>query len=105
MSYKWPEKDPDETADFSVDWSRFIPETTLSAASWFIKNASGVKTAVNNADVVDGLQFVASTVTGKVVTVRFAQGTLNKSYTTVCRITTGDGLSYERSIVLRIKEK
>ena len=42
MSYKWPEKDPDETADFSVDWSRFIPETTLSAASWFIKNASGV---------------------------------------------------------------
>ena len=24
MSLKWPSKDPDETVDFSVDWSRYL---------------------------------------------------------------------------------
>lgn len=105
MAYKWPDKDPDETVDFSVDWSRFIPETTLAGANWSIKDASGTKVSVSNAQIVDGLQFIASTLSGKVVTARFALGTVNKTYTTSCSITTGDGLTYERSIQLRIKEK
>lgn len=107
MAYKWPDKDPDETGDFSVDWSRFIPETTLSGASWSIKDASGTKVAVNSGDVVNGLQFITSTISAdtKVVTARFALGTVNKTYTTSCSITTGNGLTFERSIQLRIKEK
>jgi len=24
MSFRWPSKDPDETLDYSVDWSRFL---------------------------------------------------------------------------------
>ena len=75
MSYKWPDKDPDETIDYSVDWSRFIPDDTLSAASWFIKDSDGTKEPVSNAEVVDGLQFVQSTISGKVATARFALGT------------------------------
>tara|TARA_B100000902_G_C27160738_1_gene838596 strand:- start:693 stop:1016 length:324 start_codon:yes stop_codon:yes gene_type:complete len=107
MAYRWPDKDPDETADFSVDWSRFIPDTSLSAASWTIKDASGTKVSVNNGDVVDGLQFITSTISAatKVVTARFALGTVNKTYSTSCSITTGNGLTFERSIQLRIKEK
>jgi hypothetical protein len=105
MSYKWPDKDPDETIDYSVDWSRFIPDDTLSAASWFIKDSDGTKEPVSNAEVVDGLQFVQSTISGKVATARFALGTNNKQYKVTCQITTGDGLVFERSIFLKIKEK
>ena len=105
MSYKWPDKDPDETIDYSVDWSRFIPDDTLSAASWVIKDSDGTKELVSNAEVVDGLQFVQSTISGKVATARFALGTNNKQYKVTCQITTGDGLVFERSIFLKIKEK
>jgi len=105
MSYKWPDKDKDEILDYSVDWSRFLGDDTLSAAVWFIKDASGVKTQVADASIVNGLQFVNGTLSGKVSTARFSLGTNNIRYTITCQITTGNGLQYERSIFLRVKEK
>ena len=105
MSYKWPDKDPDEIQDYSVDWSRFLGDDTVSAATWFIKDADGTKEQLSDSEVVDGLQFVQGTLSGKVATARFSLGTNNKRYTVTCRITTGDALQYERSIFLRVKEK
>jgi hypothetical protein len=105
MSYKWPDKDKDEIVDYSVDWSRFLGEDTISATTWYIKDAAGVNTLVENSGVVNGLQFVTGTISGKVSTARFSLGTNNVRYTIMCRITTGAGLQYERSIFLRVKEK
>jgi hypothetical protein len=105
MSYKWPDKDKDEITDYSVDWSRFLGDDTLAAAVWFIHDADGVKTQVNPASIVNGLQFVQGTLSDQVSTARFSLGTNNVRYTVVCQITTGKGLQYERSIFLRVKEK
>lgn len=105
MSYRWPDKDKDEIVDYSVDWSRFLGEDTLSAATWFIKDASGVTTLVEDAGIVNELQFVTGTLSNKVATARFSLGTNNVRYTIICRITTGAGLQYERSIFLRVREK
>ncbi|MDB9962821.1 hypothetical protein OAD41_00155 [bacterium] len=105
MSYKWPDKDKDEITDFSVDWSRFLGTDTLSAAVWFVKDSDGVKTSVQAASVVNGLQFVQGTLSGKTATARFSLGTNNIRYTIICQIITGAGLQYERSIFLRVKEK
>ena len=51
MSFKWPNKDPDETLDYSMDWSRFLgydhvnsSGTTINSNKWFIDDAEGVKT-------------------------------------------------------------
>jgi hypothetical protein len=105
MSYKWPDKDKDEIVDYSVDWSRFLGDDTLAAAVWYINDADGVKTQVNEATMVNGLQFVTGTLSGRVSTARFSLGTNNIRYTITCSITTGSGLQYERSIFLRVKEK
>jgi hypothetical protein len=105
MSYKWPDKDKDEIVDYSVDWSRFLGDDTLAAAVWYINDADGVKTQVNEATMVNGLQFVTGTLSGRVSTARFSLGTNNIRYTIICSITTGSGLQYERSIFLRVKEK
>ena len=50
MSFKWPNKDPDETLDYSMDWSRFLgydhstsSGTVIVSNLWFIDDASGVK--------------------------------------------------------------
>jgi len=105
MSYRWPDKDKDEIVDYSVDWSRFLGEDTLSAVTWFIKDASDITTLVEDSGVVNGLQFVTGTISGKVSTARFSLGTNNIRYTIICRISTGSGLQYERSIFLRVREK
>ena len=105
MSYKWNDKDKDEIVERSVDWSRLLREDTLAAATWYIHDEDGVKTEVSDASVVNGLQFVTGTISGQVATARFSLGTNNIRYTITCRINTGEGLQYERSIYLRIKEK
>lgn len=105
MALKWPSKDPDEVIDYSVDWSRFLVDDTVSAVTWFIKDEDGNKEQVSDAEVVDGLQFVQGTISGKVATARFGLGTNNKRYIVTCRVTTGGGLRYERTVFLPIKEK
>jgi len=105
MSYKWPNKDKDEIADYSVDWSRFLGTDTLAAATWFIEDENGDKVLVDDAEVVNGLQFVASTISGKVATIRLSLGTNNIKYSITCRINTGNGLQYERTVFLSVKEK
>ena len=79
MSFKWPNKDPDETLDYTVDWSRFLgydhatsTGNTIANNSWFIDDASGVKTSI--------------------------------TYKITSQITDSSGLISERVIRLRIKE-
>lgn len=105
MSYKWPDKDRDEILDYSVDWSRFLGSDTISAVTWFVDDADGVKTQIEDAEFVNGLQFVSGTISDQIATARFSLGTNNVRYKVTCRITTGGGLQYERSIFLRVKEK
>jgi len=105
MSYKWPEKDPDETADFSVDWSRFLGSDSIVSATFFVDDENGIKTQVSTAQIVNGLQFIAPTVSGNVATARFGLGTNNTRYNITCRINTTQGLTYERSVTLPIRER
>lgn len=105
MAYKWPNKDKDEVVDYSIDWSRFLGTDTLAAAVWFIDDADGEKVEVDDAEVVNGLQYVSATATDTVATIRLSLGTNNIKYTITCRISTGNGLQYERSVALTVKEK
>lgn len=114
MSYKWPDKDKDELLDYSIDWSRFLSSSTLAgndtigSVDWYIYDENNTKTQVSDSQVVDGLQFVTGTIdeeTDTIATIRLSLGTNNKRYKIACRITTGSGLKYERSIFIRIKEK
>lgn len=103
--FKWPDKDKDEVVDYSIDWSRFLTPDTISASVWFIEDADGTKVEVGEGDTVNGLQFVSPTFTNTVTTARFGLGTNNIRYKVTCRVTTAEGLKYERSVFLRIKEK
>ena len=88
MSYRWPDKDKDELLDYSIDWSRFLGSDVVSGVTWYIDDAAGTKTEVNNTDVVDGLQFVQGTNTTTVTTIRLSLGTNNKRYKITCKVTT-----------------
>lgn len=103
--YKWPDKDKDEIVDYSIDWSRYLDTDTIAGATWFVHDANGVKTQLADAQVVNGLQFVTGTSTSTVATARFSLGTNNVRYKVTCQVTTAQGLQYEASVYLRIKEK
>ena len=105
MSYKWPEKDPDETSDFSVDWSRFLGDDSIVSTVFFIDDENGTKTQLSTAQIVNGIQFIQSTVSGNVATARFAQGINNLRYNVTCRINTTQGLTFERSVILPVRNR
>jgi len=106
MSLKWPNKDPDELADYSIDWSRFITPATINSVTWSVDNADGVKTElVPSGQIVYGIQLVSATNTDSVATARMGLGTDNIKYRLYCTITTSDGLIFERTVFLRVREK
>tara|TARA_R100000742_G_C4278996_1_gene102621 strand:+ start:1944 stop:2300 length:357 start_codon:yes stop_codon:yes gene_type:complete len=117
MSFKWPNKDPDETLDYSMDWSRFLgydhatsTGTTVISNLWFIDDASNVKTQISTTQntTVDGLTVIYGGIlrdsTNTVCTIRFSAGTINKVYKVTSQITDSTGLTAERVVKLRIKE-
>ena len=106
MTFKWPSKDPDETVDFSMDWSRYLnDQATIDNVTWFVDNASVVKTELANAnDIVNGIQFVGKSNTNTVATINVALGTNNLKYKFSCQIRDTSGTIAERTVTLPIKE-
>ena len=72
---------------------------------FFVDDEIGTKTQVSTAQIVNNLQFIQSTVSGNVATARFAQGTNNLRYNITVRINTTQGLTYERVVVLPIRDR
>lgn len=105
MALKWPDKDPDEQLDFSVDWSRYLDTATLSTVSWKIEDADGVKQTWGSTDVVNSLQHVSSSNTNTVATIEIGLGDANTTYNIYCAVTTSTGNSTERKIVLKVRER
>ena len=104
--FTWPSKDPDETVDFSMDWSRYLnDQATIDNVIWFVDNASGVKTELASVnDTVNGIQFVGKSNTNTVATINVALGTNNLKYKFSCQIRDTSGTIAERTVTLPIKE-
>lgn len=106
MSYKWPNKDPDEQLDYSVDWSRFLRSpATIQSVEWYVDDSAGVKTLFTPVNTVYGLQAVSTTNTNTVATIFLALGTNNVVYKLYCRMTDTENRIAERVILLPIKER
>ena len=115
MSFRWPNKDPDETLDYSMDWSRFLDGAHINGVKWFVKSTLyGTKTELESGETLtsasgaattDSLQNVSQTNTTTVATINIAGGQNNVEYTFFCQMTDTTGSTAERSVKLRIKER
>ena len=105
MSFRWPNKDPDETLDYSVDWSRWLNGATISSVVWSVDNSSGVKTAITSGTTVNGIQNVSQTISGGVATINLGLGTANIEYKFYCTMSDSSGNVAESVIRLRVKEQ
>jgi hypothetical protein len=105
MSFRWPNKDPDEILDYSVDWSRFLNGATITTCVWSVDDSTGTKTTIAAGNTVNGIQNVAQTISGSVTTINLGLGTNNTEYKIYCRITDNSGNVAERVVRLRVKEQ
>ena len=102
MSFRWPNKDPDETLDYSVDWSRFLGSATIASVTWAVKSTSyTTQTTLASGQTLT----TASSGAATVATINIAGGTVNEEYTFFCTMTDSTGSTAQRSIKLKIREK
>lgn len=104
MALKWPNKDPDEQLDYSIDWSRYLDDATISSVVWKIEDADGVKQTWSPTTVVNGLQYVSSSHNDTVATIQLGLGTANRNYDIYCQISTSEGVVTERRITLKVRQ-
>ena len=109
MPLNFPNKDPDETLDYTVDWSRFLREgTTISQVLWSINDLdTGVKTAFNVGTTVSGLTTTAQTLSTDLTkaTIFLSGGTNARRYQLFCNMTDNRAISAERRIVISIRNQ
>tara|TARA_Y100000992_G_C21164883_1_gene442963 strand:- start:226 stop:543 length:318 start_codon:yes stop_codon:yes gene_type:complete len=105
MAYKWPNHDPDEVVDYSVDWSRFLGDDTIATVVWKVNGETMTDSSVYSGDTSNGLTLVQPTNTTTVATVRFTAGVVGTKYTVTCQITTAASLTYQRTIFLTVRQK
>ena len=106
MSFRWPNKDPDETLDYSMDWSRFLNTgVNITAVLWSVDALDGTKTTIASGATVNGLQNVSQNKTNTVAIINFGLGTNNTEYKVHCKITDSSGSQAERVVKLRVKER
>lgn len=115
MSFRWPNKDPDETLDYSIDWSRFLDTAVITSVVWFVKSTLyDTKTRLNSGQnlttasggaTTDSIQNVSQTSTNTVSTINIGGGQNNVEYTFFCQMTDNTGSTAERSVKIRMKER
>jgi hypothetical protein len=105
MALKWPDKDPDEQLDYSIDWSRYLGDDTISSVVWYIEDADGVKQEWPGTIVTNELQHISSSNTNTVATIQLALGNNNTVYTIYCEVTTSAGVTTERKVRIRVQER
>lgn len=103
MSLRWPNKDPDELVDYSINWVNVLERQTISAVRWFIEDENLENVEVFPVDVVKGLQVIGQSFTNTHATLYLGLGLDNTEYKITCRVLTNKQLWHERTVRIRIK--
>ena len=122
MAFKFPDKDPDEQLDYTVDWSRYLTadqSIDFGNSFWKIQKKDGTYDlfspdqtfegdAVINKDqsTLNGLTMESQTWASDKAIIELSKGIANTSYRLLCQIKIdGTNLSTNREINLRVRER
>ena len=113
MSLVWPNKDPDELLDYSIDWSDIVSGFTISSVVWSVRsNANPAETVLaagqnlttaSSSAIVDSIQNIQQALSGNTAIIYIGGGVDKRDYTFVCTITTSISTTIQRAIILRCR--
>ena len=103
MSLRWPTKDPNETLDYSLDWSRFLYDgTNIISVVWYI-DVDGVRTIFPESTSQQNLSNLGTSNTTRIATINLGGGNLNQDYKLTCVMTDSTGSTAVKSVKIRIR--
>jgi len=92
MTLSFPNKDPDEYLDYTVDWSARIPaDDSISNSIWTTPSS--------------GLTIATATAATFTTTIWLSAGTIDMTYYMTNRITTSAGRIMDQTCKIKIKAK
>lgn len=105
MALRFPDKDPADQFDYTVDWSRWLDTDTLATVTWKVKDTDDTLNTWTDAEVINGLQRVSASNTTTTATIQMSLGTAGVDYEIHCFITTTGGLSTSRKVRLKVRTR
>lgn len=112
MALRWPDKDPDEQLDYTVDWSRYLDTLTIASVAWrFVQSDGTESSSLSASDTFNGLTVNRITNTSTTATIVLSGGTVNIDNKVICEITTSTSTKTNAAIVtkrvinLRVRER
>ena len=112
MALRWPDKDPDEQLDYTVDWTRYLDTLTIASVAWRFVQADGTESSdLSASDTFNGLTVNRITNTSTTATIVLSGGTANIDNKLICEITTSTSTKTNAAIVtkrvinLRVRER
>jgi hypothetical protein len=123
MALKFPDKDPDEMLDYTVDWSRYLGDLTIASVVWKIQKADGTASTfpvgysfendalVASSEETIGLTANAQANTSTTASIVLEKGDPNTTYKLICEITTSTSartsapIVTNRKIVIKVRER
>ena len=112
MSLRWPDKDPDEQLDYTVDWSRYLDTLTIASVAWrFIQTDGTESSNLAASDTINGMTVNRIANTSTTATIVLSGGTANVDNKLICEITTSTSTKTTAAIVtkrvinLRVRER
>lgn len=112
MALRWPDKDPDEQLDYTVDWSRYLDTLTIASVEWrYVQDDGTESSALSASDTFNGLTVNSLPNTSTTATLVLSGGTANIDNRIVCEITTSTSSKTSAAIVtkriinLRVRER
>ena len=113
MSLVWPNKDPDELLDYSIDWSDIAAGFDITGQTWSVRSndypteyvllaGQDLNTANGNA-FVDSIHNISQAISGKNTIIYLSGGIDRRDYTFICTITTSISTIIQRAVILRCR--
>lgn len=91
----WPDKDPDEILDYSIDWNpRVLDDDSIVSSSWTITTTDGALVIDTAVPAINGI-----------TTVWLSGGTPAYTYILTNRVETDDGRTMDQSVRLLIRAR
>lgn len=105
MANRWPDKDPYETLDYSMDWREVLYEgTSVSTVRWYVE-VDGVRTLFTNGTTLNNLTNEGESNTTRVTTINLSGGNVNETYIISCAMTDSTGSTTLRTLPLGISRR
>jgi hypothetical protein len=92
MHLRWPDKDPDEVLDYSVDWTNRLAGDTISTSAWSLVTASGIVLGAASNTTTKTTTFLSAGTEGATAIIRN-------------RVTTAGGRTMDETISINIRSK